>query len=252
MKKVAVIQSNYIPWKGYFDIIHDVDLFIFHDDLQYTKNDWRNRNLAKAPEGTRWLTIPVGTREDRLVCEVQLPEPAWAKKHWGIIENLYSKAPYFGLYKDFLKRVYLDSRWISLSELNQFLIKTISLDFLGIETEFKDSREYGPVGSKLDRLIDLLQKADAGQYVSGPAGKVYIDREKFDAAGIELVFKDYGGYPEYPQSHKPFEHGVSILDLLFHVGPHAPYFIWGWRDGSRGQAQGGLDEDGVFQQVRAS
>ena len=49
MKKIAVLQSNYIPWKGYFDIIHDVDEFIFHDDLQYTKNDWRNRNIILIP-----------------------------------------------------------------------------------------------------------------------------------------------------------------------------------------------------------
>lgn len=68
MKKVAILQSNYIPWKGYFDIGRQVDLFLFHDDLQYTKNDWRNRNKIKTPRGLRRLTIPSGTfmkRHDR-------------------------------------------------------------------------------------------------------------------------------------------------------------------------------------------
>src|SRR5687767_735619 len=102
-KRVAVLQSNYIPWKGYFDIIHDVDVFIFHDDLQYTKQDWRNRNRIKTPKGAEWLTIPVGTSEDRLICEVEIPESNWAEKHWRMIQQNYSKAPYFTLYKQFLE-----------------------------------------------------------------------------------------------------------------------------------------------------
>jgi hypothetical protein len=48
-----------------------------------------------------------------------------------------------------------------------------------------------------------------------------------------LVYKSYEGYPEYPQRHPPFEHAVSILDLLFNAGPDAPEFIWGWRKESQ-------------------
>ena len=81
MKKVAVLQSNYIPWKGYFDIIHDVDLFIFHDDLQYTKNDWRNRNKIYTQNGLSWLSIPVGTNEHRLILDVKMNEKKWQKEH---------------------------------------------------------------------------------------------------------------------------------------------------------------------------
>ena len=57
-KKVAILQSNYIPWKGYFDIISASDTFIFLDDVQYTRRDWRNRNYVKTSQGLRWLTIP--------------------------------------------------------------------------------------------------------------------------------------------------------------------------------------------------
>ncbi|MFC2451055.1 MAG: WbqC family protein, partial [Flavobacteriaceae bacterium] len=97
--KVAILQSNYIPWKGYFDIIRSVDLFIFHDDLQYTKGDWRNRNKIKTPNGIKWLTIPCGTNEKRLICEVEITDHSWQKQHWNLIQMSYKKSEYFSVYK---------------------------------------------------------------------------------------------------------------------------------------------------------
>jgi len=231
MKKlsVAVIQSNYIPWKGYFDIINDAALFIFHDDLQYTKNDWRNRNKIMTPQGPCWLTVPVGTREDRLICEVTMKDSRWAASHWRAIVRNYSSAPFFKRYKDFFEDVYLLRDWSSLSEMNQYLIKTISKEFLGVRTKFKDSREYGLKSKKLPRLMELLEKTDATQYISGPTARAYIDGKVFTRAGVELVYKDYSGYPEYRQRFEPFVHEVSIIDVLFNTGPDAAYFIWGWR-----------------------
>lgn len=227
--KVAVLQSNYIPWKGYFDIIHDVDLFIFYDDVQYTKNDWRNRNKIKTQNGPAWLTIPTGTDLDRLICEVSLPDTRWQKNHYKTWVQYYSKAPFFRQYQPLLEEVYLARKWDSLSELNQYLIKTIARDCLGINTRFSDSRSYGASGKCLDRLLDLLEKSGATHYLSGPAAQDYIDKASFTQAGIELSYKDYSGYPEYPQFYPPFDHYVSILDLLFHTGPDAPDYIWGWR-----------------------
>lgn len=236
-KTVAVLQSNYIPWKGYFDIIHDVDLFVFYDDVQYTRQDWRNRNLIKTPKGVEWLSVPVGTRIDRLICDVRIEDPGWAARHWRAIQTHYGKAPHFKTYQPLLEEVYVRSRWESLSELNQSLVKRIARECLGIRTEFEDSRRYGAGGERLERLLDLLQKAGADAYVSGPAAKEYIDPARFERAGIKLAWKDYGGYPEYPQFHPPFVHGVTVLDLLFQVGPDAPRYIWGWREGV--QAGGG-------------
>ncbi|MCL5036301.1 MAG: WbqC family protein [Chloroflexi bacterium] len=230
MKKVAVIQSNYIPWKGYFDIIHDADLFIFYDDVQFTKNDWRNRNRLKTPGGAKWLSIPVGQSLDRLICEVTLNDSRWAVKHWKTISQYYSRAPFFKTYSDFFEHFYLEMKWDNLSDLNHFLIKSISRDFLGIDTEFKDSRDFFVSGERLDRLFDLLKKAGTDIYISGPSAKNYIDERRFQEAGIKLIYKDYTGYPEYSQFYPPFIHEVSILDLLFHAGPDAGYYIWGWRE----------------------
>lgn len=227
-KRVAVLQSNYIPWKGYFDIIHDVDEFIFYDDVQYTKNDWRNRNRIKTPSGPQWLTIPVGPSLSRLVSEVALPDDDWARTHWQQLEAAYAAAPHFETFRPALEEIWLRRTWRKLSDLNQHLIRTIG-DLLALTTTFRDSREFALRGRKQDRLLELLRLAGAEVYVSGPAARSYIEPERFAAAGIALQWKDYGGYPEYPQLHPPFVHEVTVLDLLFHTGPDAPHFIWGWR-----------------------
>jgi len=234
MKTVVILQSNYVPWKGYFDLIHDADLFIFYDDVQFTSRDWRTRNKIKTPKGTEWITVPVGNDRGRLICEVEIKDASWQTKHWKAVQLNYGKCPHFARYQAFFENLYLGRKWSSLSELNQCLIRSISLEFLGINTEFRDSREFSASGCKLERLLDVAAKAGADRYISGPAAKDYIEPSRFSSAGIDLVWKDYSGYPEYPQRFPPFEHGVSILDLLFNVGSDAPWYIWGWRESSRG------------------
>jgi hypothetical protein len=229
-RRVAIIQSNYVPWKGYFDIIHDADVFVFYDDVQFTKNDWRNRNQIKTSRGLEWLTIPVGKDENRLINQVRLPtDNSWSKQHWRIIEEHYSSAPYFRHYGPWLSDVLLHQHWKTLSALNQRLIHTIAVDFLGVKTTFVRSDDYALSGHKQDRLLDLLGTLGGTTYLSGPSAKSYLDPIRFAKANINLVWKDYGGYPEYVQSHPPFEHAVSILDLLFCAGPSAAHYIWGWR-----------------------
>lgn len=230
MSRVAINQSNYIPWKGYFDLIHDVDLFVFYDDVQFTKNDWRNRNRIKTNKGLNWLTIPVGRNINRLICEVKINDLKWAKKHWETICQFYSKSPHFKKYKDFFEFVYLEKKWQYLSDLNQFLIKSISTDFLGIKAKFKDSRGYKLKGKGSDRVLNLLKIVGANIYVSGPSARSYIKNQNFNTAGIKIIYKDYTNYPEYPQQFSSFIHEVSILDLLFNTGVNSSYYIWGWRD----------------------
>jgi len=168
--------------------------------------------------------------------EVEIKDAIWQSKHWKTIQQNYGKCPHFSRYQAYFEDVYLGRKWINLSELNQYLIRTISLDLLGVPTAFRDAREYRASGHKQNRLLELLTKAGADRYISGPAAKDYIEPARFSDAGIELVWKDYSGYPEYPQRFPPFEHGVSILDLLFNTGPDAPWYIWGWREGGNGPA----------------
>lgn len=225
MKKIAILQSNYIPWKGYFDIIGMVDEFIFHDDLQFTKGDWRNRNKIKTAKGLEWLTIPCGTDEKRLICEVELKDHKWQQEHFNKLTQSYKNSRNYHFVSELLSRMYLERSWYNLSDFNQEVIKLISNEFLGIETKFLDSREFGLTKSKSERVLELCLKANATHYLSGPAAKNYIDIKSFENAGVTLEWMDYSNYPEYDQLHGKFEHGVTILDLLFSEGSNSINFL---------------------------
>lgn len=225
-KKVAIVQSNYIPWKGYFDLINSVDEFILYDDMQYTRRDWRNRNRIKTPQGLLWLTIPVQVKGKffQSIKETCVSDLNWAKAHWKSISFNYGRAPYFKLYQDAFESLYLNMTETSLSQINYAFIRLIC-DLLSIKTPISWSMDYALVEGKTERLVSLCQQAGASVYLSGPKAQNYLDEALFEQAQIKLLYMDYSGYPEYPQLYPPFEHGVSILDLLFNTGHDAPRYM---------------------------
>jgi hypothetical protein len=220
------VQSCYIPWKGYFDLINLVDEFILYDDRQYTRRDWRNRNRIKTPQGTQWLTIPVEVkgRYDQRIDETVISDPDWTGRHWKTLHHSYSAAPHFDDYAETFSSLYtaLDER--RLSAVNRAFLETIC-ELLDIDTALSWSTDYEAEGTKTARLVSVCTAAGATAYLSGPSAKDYMDESLFEEAGIELEYMDYSGYPEYPQLHPPFEHEVTILDLLFNTGPEAPRFM---------------------------
>jgi hypothetical protein len=226
-KRVAIVQSNYIPWKGYFDLINSVDEFILFDDAQYTRRDWRNRNKIKTPHGPAWLTIPVAVKGKYLqrIRDTQVEGTSWASDHWRTIVQFYSKAPHFPTYRSVFEGLYLDCQEWSLSQINYRFLSAIC-GILGISTRISRSMDYSlNEGGKTERLVSLCQQAGARVYVSGPAAKNYIEPELFGEANIELQYFDYGCYPEYHQMYPPFVHDVSIVDLLLNEGPRAREFM---------------------------
>lgn len=225
-KRVAILQSNYIPWKGYFDLINSVDEFILYDDMQFTRRDWRNRNKIKTPTGVQWLTIPVAVKGKyfQKINETQIQEPDWGRRHYETLRTNYLKTPHFHEYDSLLNELYLGDSPSNLSEVNYRFLKAIC-GLLGIKTKISWSSDYRLDEGKTERLVSLCQQAGGTSYLSGPAAKDYIDTACFNNAGIELHWMDYSGYPEYPQRFPPFDHGVTILDLLFNVGPDAPKYM---------------------------
>jgi hypothetical protein len=223
-KIAAIIQSNYIPWKGYFDIINFADEFILYDEVQYTKNDWRNRNLIKTPQGLLWLSVPVYHSLCQKINETKISDRSWNKKHWLTISQFYRKSCYYKDYKDFFEELYLGQQEEFLSLINHKFITAVC-KLLNIKTKIVFSSEYGLIEGKTERLIDLLKKADANEYISGAAAKNYLNEKLFEDEGIKITWMDYSGYPEYRQLHPPFEHGVSILDLIFNEGPRAGSYM---------------------------
>ncbi|WP_046745283.1 WbqC family protein [Kordia zhangzhouensis] len=225
-KKATIIQSNYIPWKGYFDMINAADVFVVYDEMQYTKNDWRNRNIIKTPNGTQWLTIPVvvSGKFGQKINETETFKNVWRKKHWKTIVQNYGKTPFFPMYKEVFEEAYLGTTETNLSHINVQFIKIIN-ELLGIQTEIILSKELSFAGDRNQRLIEILNTLKATTYISGPAAKSYMDMHLFSKNNIEVEWANYSGYPEYQQKYLPFEHGVTILDLLFNEGPNAPKFM---------------------------
>jgi hypothetical protein len=224
MTKVAILQSNYIPWKGYFDIIAAVDHFILYDDMQFTKNDWRNRNKIKTPRGLEWLSIPVGQNINRRIRDVSIPNSLWQKKHWKTLEANYGRAPYFDDICELLEPVYLRQHNPSLSGINRELIEIVC-DYLQIRTRISNSWDFKLGDGKTERLVDLCVQAGASEYISGPAARDYIDARVFSDKGIKLTWFEYTGYPQYPQLWGDFAHGVTVLDLLFNCGPESERYM---------------------------
>ncbi|HRV31517.1 MAG TPA: WbqC family protein [Kiritimatiellia bacterium] len=219
MKKVAILQSNYIPWKGYFDLIHRVDDFVLFDDMQYTRRDWRNRNKIKTANGLLWLTIPVDVKGKyfQAIKDTRISDPGWNQTHWKTICHAYSRAPFFSQYKDFIGQLYAEATFPTLSEINFHFLKALC-KLLDIQTSFHWSMDFQLAAGKSERLLGICKDLGATHYLSGPAAKDYLDTSIFAAAGIAVEWMDYSHYPEYPQLHPPFEHGVSILDVIFNVG----------------------------------
>jgi hypothetical protein len=224
--RLAIVQSNYIPWKGYFDLINSVDEFVLFDDAQYTRRDWRNRNRIKTPRGAAWLTVPVITKGRYLarIREIVVSEPSWGVHHWSTIRASYARAPFFKQYADLFERLYVDSREQRLSVINRGWIQAIC-QILGIRTKLSWSMDYQLVEGRTERLIDICRQAGASTYVSGPSARAYIQPAQFEAAGVKLTYFDYAGYPEYSQLFPPFDHFVSVLDLIFNEGPRATRYM---------------------------
>jgi len=219
MKRIAILQSNYIPWKGYFDIINSVDEFVLYDEVQYTKNDWRNRNQIKTVNGLQWLTIPVRRASlAQKINETRTDGNCWRKKHWYSICQWYAKSSYLKTYRDHFEALYMGDDEENLSAINRAFINAVC-KMIHIRARITSSTDYHLSGGPSERLLSLCQQAGATSYLSGPAAKDYLDADLFESAGIEVAWMDYTGYPAYGQLYSPpFLHEVSIIDLILSEG----------------------------------
>jgi len=226
-KKVAILQSNYIPWKGYFDLINMVDEFILYDDMQYTRRDWRNRNIIKTANGPLWLTIPVDVKGKyfQLIKDTKIQDSSWAAKHWKSLSHNYAKARFFGKYREVFEELYRECEGEEFLCRVNYRFLTAICGVLGIKTKITWSMDYELAEGKTERLVALCRDAGAAHYISGPAAKDYIEDDLFSHAGIALSYIDYSGYPEYRQLFGEFTHKVSVIDLIFNEGPGAVKFM---------------------------
>jgi WbqC-like protein family len=221
--RAGIIQSNYIPWKGYFDFIDAVDVFILLDDVQYTRRDWRNRNRIKTNNGPKWLSIPVEAKGKYLqrIDETHVAGSAWVDEHMNALRHSYRSAPHFHKEWPWIQAIYEACRAEDLlTRINERFIRAIC-DRLDIRTPIHRSTEFDLTTGKNERLIHLCGQIGATEYLSGPAARDYMRLDEWQAQGINVLYKSYDGFPQYEQPFPPFEDGVTILDLLFCTGPEA-------------------------------
>lgn len=226
MKRVAILQSNYIPWKGYFDFIESVDAFVLYDEMQYTRRDWRNRNKIKTKDGTKWLTVPVSVKGKYLqkISETAIDDPHWAADHLVQLRHAYARAPHFRSVWPWLEDLYVRAPATTISAVNVHFLRAIC-ERLEIATPLLISSDFELLEGKTERLVGICSDLGATEYVSGPAAKDYVERSLFESAGIALRWKSYAGYPVYPQLGEPFEPGVTILDLFFNLGDETRAYL---------------------------
>jgi hypothetical protein len=217
---VVIEQPNYLPWIGYFDLVAQADLWVWYDDVQYTRRDWRNRNRIAGEGEPLWLTVPVKTRGrfEQRICDVEVDrERPWVRKHLGALRHCYGGAPYFAPVYDLLEGV--------LAQGHRFLTDlTIASNealcgYLGLRTRFlRSSALAGVEGRKQDRLLAICRRLGATVYLSGPAARAYIVPQAFREAGVELRYIVYD-YPPYDRGGRRFIPRLSIVDPLVWLGP---------------------------------
>lgn len=224
---VSICQSNYIPWRGYFDLIGFADYFVLYDNVQYTKNDWRNRNKIKTPNGAEWLTIACKTNSiNQRIDETFIANTNWYVKHLKTIKSNYAKAAAFGLVYDWIEEIYVNkiSHLTKISDINKCLITEIC-KFLNIQTTILSDNELELIEGKSEKLIHICSQLKADVYLSGPSAQDYLDLSLFHENNIDVIWMDYTGYPSYSQQFGEFNPNLSIIDLLFNEGLNAKEFL---------------------------
>ena len=216
--KTVVLQSNYLPWRGYFSLIKEADMFCFYDEVQYTKNDWRNRNIIYTKNGESWITIPINkSAVKKKISEVIIGNDKWKNLHYKSIVQGYKKAPFFNQLEFLLDFVFIDNDWDKLSNLNQSCIKRIS-NYFELNTMFFNSKDYQLIEGKVPRLLNLLNQLKCKTYLSGPSGKNYLQdyTDTFKENNVDIEYIQYPNKP-YKQLSESFINYVSIVDLIANV-----------------------------------
>ncbi len=225
-KWVGILQPGYIPWVGFFEQIDQVDEFIYLDDVQFTRRDWRSRNRILTRDGPKWLTVPVqSVAGDKSVGRALLPEVRiqndrpWFETHLRTIEHAYKRAPHFDSYFSDLERI-LQAKHESLIELD-IAIVALLCGYLGLDAPVRRSSSLAVVDKGSDRILQLCLRAGATDYYSGAAARDYLDLATFQSHRIRVWFQGHQCEPYRQQHASEFVPYLSVLDLLFNEGERA-------------------------------
>ena len=224
--KVSILQPNYIPWIGYFEIIKNSDIFVFYDDAQYTRRDWRNRNYISLNNEKYLISIPVQNKGNynKNINEIRFNDTSFKKKHLNIFNHAYSKTKFHRETIKFLNQIYLSNNNNYLSDFNIHLIEEIC-KYLNITTKFIKSSELKLKTSSNQKLIDICKELNCDEYISGVNALGYIKDELFENNNINLKLIEYKNQLQYNSNNSKFIDKLSIIDLIFNQGVSSYKFI---------------------------
>ena len=214
-------QPVYLPWLGLFHKIACSERFCIFDIAQYQTKDFNNRNKIKTNTGPIWLSVPVESKGhlEKKLCDIKIVDNGWNRKHFKSIDLAYRKALFYADYIGDLETILVRTRYTYLADLNLATLE-FGLKSLGINVPIDTASTHDFQGHKSDLVLDMCKKLGATYYIFGEQGNNYADVDSFLDCGINVYFQDYK-HPVYPQLHGDFEPYMSVIDLLFNVGPES-------------------------------
>ena len=229
MKKIVITQSNYIPWRGYFDLINASDEFVFLDEVQFTRRDWRNRNRLIFNDKITWLTIPLKNKGNyfQKIKNMETTSNNWISDHLNKIGSYYSRATYYKSIFKLLRNIYEQCLENNLSKINRHFIYELC-QILKIKTKFIESNKILQHNEEdpSKRILSICLERNANYYLTGLKAKQYLNTKIFEEKNIKIIWFDYGESKKYDQvGSSKFVKDLSIIDCLFNCGVNKNLFL---------------------------
>ena len=203
------------------------DIFIFHNDVDFIKGEWKNRNVIRMESNSllkRFITVPIISKQmNKKLNKLTISyDKDWIKSHLNCIRNAYQKETFYKSILNILEKVFIKKHQY-LSDLNIDLILEIK-DFLEIQTEINYSSDFPSNLKKTEKLVFLLKKVKASTYLANNKSQNYIDEQKFKIEKIKLKYQNFS-HPIYSQGKNPYMPYLSIIDCIAYYGKNARNFL---------------------------
>lgn len=221
--KCAIMQPTYLPWSGYFNLISNVDFFIFLDDVQFEKRSWQTRNRILLQGQEYLISVPVcKARRDTPVHEILISKKTdWRRKHWLTLQASYGRAPYGEEVLTLLEPFFNEETPELLSDFNQAIILRIA-QALSLRAKFIRASELNCGGVRSRHLTEILRKLECDEYLSPKGSAEYLEEDRFvELSGISLTFQEFQPAPYGQYRTNTFISNLSIIDVIANIGLEA-------------------------------
>ena len=215
------MQPYIFPYIGYFQLINEVDIFVFYDDVNFINRGWINRNRILLNEKDYLFTIPlIKASQNKLIYDIETAiDEKFKKDFYLTLHQAYKKAPFYVSVMPLITEI-INTPHKNISMLAIESIKKICV-YIGLIKEFKissisfsESRDL----KKADRLIAICKQENAYNYINAYGGIELYEREYFKQQNIELFFLKSNSIL-YKQTTKNFVPWLSIIDVLMFNSP---------------------------------